>query len=165
MEFAGTVAPRGATDDSSPPGIGPAGRFFHVSDRSSVVSMLYLYIAAGGALGALARYGLAGWVHGWAGGGFPWGTLTVNVTGAFLLGFMARLLQGLASGPSVRGFIVIGFLGAFTTFSTFSYETMALLRDGEWVPGALYAAGSVAVALVGTLLGLGLAATILRQGG
>jgi len=129
-----------------------------------VASFLF-FIAAGGALGALARYGMAGWVHGWAGGGFPWGTFAVNIVGAFTLGLAARLLQGLAATPSVRAFAVIGFLGAFTTFSTFSYETAALLRDGEWLPGFLYAAGSVLVALVGTFLGLGLAETILRQGG
>jgi CrcB protein len=126
---------------------------------------MLLWIAVGGALGALARYGVGGWVHGWAGSGFPWGTLTVNVAGAFLLGFAARLLQGLAAEPSVRGLVTIGFLGAFTTFSTFSYETAALLRDGEWALGALYATGSVLVALVATFLGFGLAATILRQGG
>ncbi|HKK07915.1 MAG TPA: fluoride efflux transporter CrcB, partial [Gemmatimonadota bacterium] len=125
------------------------------------MATFYLYIAAGGALGALARYGLAGWVHAWSGSGFPWGTFTVNLTGAFLLGLVARLLTGLAATPSVRAFAVIGFLGAFTTFSTFSYETAALLRDGEWLPGFAYAAGSVLLALVGTFLGLGLAETIL----
>ncbi len=126
--------------------------------------VLYLYIAVGGALGALARYALSGWVHGWAGAAFPWGTLAVNLLGAFLLGFAARFLEGTAASASLRALVTIGFLGAFTTFSTFSYETVALLRDGEMVSGLLYVTGSVLVALVATLLGLGLAEAILRHG-
>ena len=126
--------------------------------------LVYVSIAIGGALGALARYAVGGWVHGWAGSGFPWGTLTVNILGAFLLGFTARFLQGIAADASLRALVMIGFLGAFTTFSTFSYETATLLRDGELGLGTLYVAGSVLVALAGAFLGLGLAGAILRHG-
>jgi CrcB protein len=125
--------------------------------------LTYIYIGAGGALGALSRYALSGWVHGWSGSGFPWGTLVVNIVGAFALGFAARFLQGIAAAAPLRGLVTIGFLGAFTTFSTFSYETVALLRDGELSLGALYIAGSVLVALAATFLGLGLAGAILRH--
>ena len=95
-----------------------------------------LPVALGGSLGAVFRYLLAGWVNQWnEGASFPWGTLTVNVLGSFSLG----LLMALAS-DGTRGFEVppfwfvllgVGFLGAFTTFSTFSFETIQALRDGS----------------------------------
>lgn len=127
--------------------------------------MLPVYIAVGGALGALARYGLAGWIHGWAGASFPWGTLAVNAAGSLVLGVAVRLLEGTAASAEVRGFIAVGLLGAFTTFSTFSYETVALLQGGEWGRAAAYALGSLVVGVAGVIVGFGLAAVILRHGG
>jgi CrcB protein len=118
-------------------------------------------IAAGGALGALARYGLAGWVQNRA-GFFPWGTLVVNVLGSFLLGFLFRYLEAFAVPPEWRQAMTIGFLGAFTTFSTFSYEAVALVQDGDLGRATGYVAASVILALVAVLAGLGLADVSIR---
>ena len=106
-------------------------------------------VAFGGALGAVSRYGVSIWVTRWSSSPFPWATLTVNVTGSFLLG----LLMGLGDEgrwlipPTVRLFLGIGFLGAFTTFSTFSYETVEAIRLGA---GRL-ALANVALSLLTTL--------------
>ena len=95
----------------------------------------------------MARYGLSGWVHTFAGSSFPWGTLAVNLIGSFLLGFSYRHLGAMAISPEFRQSITIGFLGAFTTFSTFSYETVALMQDGELPQAASYAFGSGLITL------------------
>lgn len=110
----------------------------------------------------MARYGLGGWVHQWAGAGFPWGTLTVNVVGSFALGSALGLLQAAAAGPDLRAFLTIGLLGAFTTFSTFTWETVAMLQDGQWVRAALYLSGSVAIGLLAVVAGLGLAGVVVH---
>ncbi|HEX7117602.1 MAG TPA: fluoride efflux transporter CrcB [Longimicrobiales bacterium] len=127
--------------------------------------MLLIAIAAGGAFGALARFGLVAWVHGWAGAAFPWGTLAVNATGSLCLGLAARLFEGVAAPAEVRAFVVVGLLGAFTTFSTFSYEAVSLIQGGAWARAAAYAFGSLLVGAAGVAIGLALAAWILRQGG
>lgn len=127
--------------------------------------MIPLYVAIGGALGALARYGLAGWVHDWAGARFPWGTFAVNVLGCLLVGFAVRALEGVLWGPEARAFLAIGVLGGFTTFSTFGYETIALLEGGEWARAGLYAFGSLGLGLAAVLLGLGLAGLLLQARG
>lgn len=123
---------------------------------------LLLFVAAGGALGAVARYGLSGWVQSLSGGTFPWGTLVVNVLGCFLLGFVFRVLQLSALSPAIRGAVTIGFLGAFTTFSTFGLETVGLLQDGRWARAAAYAGGSVAIGVVAVVAGLWLATALQR---
>lgn len=123
--------------------------------------MTLILIAAGGALGALARYGLAGWVQARA-GLFPWGTLAVNVLGSFLLGFAIRYMESVAVPPEWRQAIAIGLLGAFTTFSTFSYEAVALAHDGDWGGAAAYVAGSIVLAIAALLAGLGVAELGLR---
>lgn len=127
--------------------------------------MIYLLVAVGGALGALGRYTAAGWVHAWAGDAYPWGTLVVNIVGAALLGFFYRTAEALLISPGTRAFVALGFLGAFTTFSTFSYETAALLQDGEWTAAALYSLGSVLLGLFGVFIGFWLASLALRTGG
>jgi CrcB protein len=105
---------------------------------------MVLMIAAGGALGAVARYGTVVAVSRLTGFGFPWGTVTVNLVGSFVLGFLiGALAHGLSLSQEMRGLIVIGFLGAFTTFSTFSLDTVTLLERGSWWPAFGYAAGSV----------------------
>lgn len=115
-------------------------------------------------MGALARYGISGWIHGWSGSGFPWGTLLVNLSGSLLLGFCIRLLDGLAVSPDVRGMITIGFFGAYTTFSTFAYESVGLLQAGEWERAGVYLFGSVAFGLLGMWMGLRFG-TLALQGG
>ena len=124
--------------------------------------MTLAYVALGGALGALARYGISGWVYDRMGENFPWGTLIVNLVGCLALGMVIRWLQVSAVSPEVRPFLTIGVLGAFTTFSTFSYETVAMLRDGEWWRAGGYAAGSVALGLLAVVVGAALASSVLQ---
>ncbi len=90
-----------------------------------------LYIAAGGALGALLRYGVSGAVHGLTSSMLPWGTLAVNVIGSFIAGFLWHVSEEVMLSPHLKTFLFIGFLGGFTTFSTYTLETMHLVRDGE----------------------------------
>ena len=91
-----------------------------------------LAIAAGGALGALLRHWTAVAVHNKLGTGFPYGTLVVNVLGSLLMGFLyIWLLDRFSTGPALRAFLLIGVLGAFTTFSTFSLETLNLMEAGH----------------------------------
>jgi CrcB protein len=118
--------------------------------------MQILLIAAAGALGAVARYGLSGWVQTRA-GFFPWGTLVVNVLGSFLLGFAFRYLEATALPAEWRQAATIGLLGAFTTFSTFSYEAVAMIQDGRWQHAGAYVVGSVALGLTAVVAGLGVA--------
>lgn len=119
-----------------------------------------LAVGIGGATGALARYWASGWVQGLAGGFFPWGTLSVNVAGSLALGFALVWLQAAVSSPELRELVAIGFLGSFTTFSTFSFEAMTLIRDGEWWQAAGYTIGSVALGLLAVTLGAALAASL-----
>jgi CrcB protein len=112
------------------------------------------YIAAGSALGGVGRYLLGGLVQRLLSGTFPAGTLVVNLTGSFLLGlFLRYALDTPTLTPELRAFLTIGFCGGYTTFSTFSYETMLLLEDGEWTRAGLYAGLSVLLALTATALG------------
>jgi fluoride exporter len=109
------------------------------------------WIAAGGVLGALSRFVVSRWMQARAGGLFPWGTLAVNLTGCFAIGFLFALFESVVVSPSLRAFLLIGFLGAYTTFSSYSVETIQLLRDGE-----------IRFALLNVALnnGLGLALTV-----
>jgi len=94
--------------------------------------MKYVFVVLGGGAGSALRYWMQGLVHDKFGSGFPYGTLTVNVIGSFLIGFlMISMEERFLSNPSLRLLLTIGLLGGFTTFSSFSYETMALARDGE----------------------------------
>ncbi len=112
-------------------------------------------IAAFGALGCLARYLLSGWVYDWFGRAFPWGTLAVNVIGAYLIGLIMEFaLRSTLISPTIRIGLTIGFLGGLTTFSTFSYETFRLLEDGEFVVAFGNVLASVLVCLVFTWLGI-----------
>lgn len=113
------------------------------------------YIALGSALGGVGRYLIGGLVQRGAGAAFPAGTLVVNVTGSFLLGVFLRYgLETPTLTPEMRAFLTIGLCGGYTTFSTFSYETVALLEDGQWGRAGVYAAASLSLSLVATLLGL-----------
>jgi CrcB protein len=127
--------------------------------------MLVLMIALGGAFGAVARYGLSGWVQNALDTSFPMGTMAVNVLGSLLLGFTLPLFESLAWSAEVRTMVTIGFLGAFTTFSTFSYEAVVLLEGGEWGRAGLYMGGSLLLGLVGVLSGMALASVLLQTRG
>lgn len=120
-----------------------------------------VYVALGGALGTLLRFGLTGWVQGLTGGTFPWGTMTVNVVGSILLGFAVVWLGAAATSIELRQFVTIGMLGAFTTFSTFTYEAAALMQDRDWSAAAGYVFGNLVVGLFGVVLGIGLASYLL----
>ncbi|HET7233328.1 MAG TPA: fluoride efflux transporter CrcB [Longimicrobium sp.] len=123
--------------------------------------MLYLFLAAGGVLGTLARHGLGKWIAGQLGTGFPWHTFAINLIGSLILGFAVRAFAAVPMSPETRGFVTVGFCGAFTTFSTFSWETAVLIQDGQWGRAAAYALGSVAAGLVCVFAGMWLAGAIL----
>ena len=94
-------------------------------------------IATGGAIGAVARFGISGCLQNGAQGAFPWGTLCVNTAGSLLIGLFLGLSELIPVSPAARLFVAIGFLGAFTTFSTYSMETLNLLRDRQTVLGLM----------------------------
>jgi len=125
------------------------------------------YIAIGSAIGGVTRYLLGGWIQRLFGGSFPTGTLVINVTGSFLLGLLLRYaLETPVISPEVRGFLTIGICGGYTTFSTFSYETLSLLEDAQYLRAGWYVAASVIVSLLGVFLGSLLAREllVLRRG-
>jgi CrcB protein len=116
-----------------------------------------LAIAAGGAIGALLRYWTSIAIHGRLGMAFPYGTLAVNVLGSLLMGFLyIWLIERMAAGPALRAFLLVGVLGAFTTFSTFSMETLNLLEAGH--PGKALANVLVSVVVCVTAAALGVLA-------
>jgi CrcB protein len=113
------------------------------------------YIAFGSALGGAARYLFGGWIQDRAGAGFPVGTLVINVTGSFLLGLLYRYAADSAAiTPEVRAMLTIGICGGYTTFSTFSYETVRLLEEGEFGRAGLYIALSILLSVAAAFLGL-----------
>jgi CrcB protein len=117
----------------------------------------YVIIGVGGFLGANARYLVASWAAQRFGTTFPYGTFIINVTGSFLLGMFLALLQDrVAVHPHYRLFFAVGFLGAYTTFSTFSYESLRLLQEGNMLLALINLFGSLAVGLLGVILGFGL---------
>lgn len=120
-----------------------------------------LAIAGGGAVGALLRYWMSSGTHALLGRGFPYGTLVVNVLGSFAVGFLFVLfLERMTLSGEWRAGILIGVLGAFTTFSTFSIETLNLLEDGAHLKASLNVALSVALCLAGAWFGLLLGRTL-----
>jgi CrcB protein len=113
-----------------------------------------LIVGAGGFLGAVSRYWLSTWVHRWAGGGFPWGTLAVNTIGCLAIGALMALLEVRVSySPELRLFLSIGLLGSMTTFSTFGYDTVELARRSEFTLAATNAVGSLILGLGAVLVG------------
>lgn len=120
------------------------------------------YVALGGSLGSAARYLLASAVQNRVEAGLPIGTLVVNITGSVLLGFLVRYaLSAPAVSVEIRALITTGFCGGYTTFSTFSYETAALVESGDYGRASLYVGLSVALALVGTFIGFAAAREVL----
>lgn len=124
------------------------------------------YIAAGSAIGGVSRYLLGGLVQRLLDTTFPAGTLLINITGSLLLGAILRYgVETPTLTPELRGFLTIGLCGGCTTFSTFSYETVALLEDGEWGRAALYVGLSVGLSIFATFVGFALAreVVVLRE--
>lgn len=119
--------------------------------------MINLLVALGGAFGALARFGVAQALQTPAALRFPMATLVVNVTGSFLLGLVLRTVQGWPTEASWRAFLAIGFCGAFTTFSSFSYENLRLLQDRHYFAAFANITASVLLCLLAVLAGFALA--------
>lgn len=126
-------------------------------------AMSYLWIFVGGGLGSLARYACSGLIANRFGETFPWGTLVVNVVGSLVIGFFATLTgtegRWLVS-PGARQFVMIGLCGGYTTFSSFSLQTLELAQDGEWFRVFGNVLGSVGLCLLGVWLGHILAAEL-----
>ncbi len=114
-----------------------------------------LAIAAGGALGALLRYWVSTGVYQWLGRGFPYGTLAVNLVGSFFMGLLFVLLtERFAAAPELRAALLIGLLGAFTTFSTFSIETYNLIEQAAYLRAGANVVLSVLLCLLAAWVGL-----------
>ena len=113
-----------------------------------------LLVGIGGFLGASARYLLGGAIYRWLPATFPWATLVINVTGCFGIGFLAVLVEErMLLGPGARLFLMVGILGGYTTFSTFGYETIALVRESSFAAAAVNVLGQVALGLVAVWAG------------
>jgi fluoride exporter len=116
----------------------------------------YLWVALGGALGSVARHALSGLIAFRWGGSFPWGTLVVNITGSLLIGFLATLTapEGRWLAPSgARVFLMAGICGGYTTFSSFSLQTLNLIENGQWLSALGNAVASVVLCLLAVWLG------------
>jgi CrcB protein len=127
--------------------------------------LAYLLVAIGSALGGMARYFASGVIARLTDGAFPYGTMFVNVSGSIVIGFFATFTGPngrLMVGTPVRQFVMVGICGGYTTFSTFSLETLNLIRDGELMPALLNAVGSVVLCLTFVWLGHIAAATLNR---
>jgi fluoride exporter len=124
---------------------------------------LYLAVAIGGAIGTVGRYFLSGVVANAFGATFPWGTLVINVTGSFVIGFFAVLTgpDGRVLASTVaRQFVIVGLCGGYTTFSSFSLQTLNLINDGEWWAAGWNIVGSVVLCLVSVWIGAVMAASL-----
>jgi fluoride exporter len=118
-------------------------------------------VGLAGAVGALSRYGLEGLISERFPGSFPSGTFVINVTGSFVLGFLFVVLtERIAASPALRTSLMVGFVGAYTTFSTFSFETVRLIEDGALRTAALNVAATVALGLVAVWAGMTVGRTI-----
>jgi CrcB protein len=113
-------------------------------------------LSVGGVAGVNARYWLGVVLTRWAGSQFPWATFTINVTGSFAIGLVSVLLARWLPHPHARLLVVVGFLGGYTTFSSFSFESLALWERGEWGPCIAYMAGSVTAGFAAVVLGTAL---------
>jgi len=117
--------------------------------------LIYLLIALGGAAGAVSRYAVDDTVSRWFGGAFPLGTLVINLTGSFVLGILfALVVERSALPPDIRAPVMIGFIGAYTTFSTWMLESARLMEGDQWLLAAVNLGGSVMLGLVAVFAGL-----------
>jgi CrcB protein len=114
-----------------------------------------LFVALGGAIGSAARYLVSGWFAGQFGSAFPYGTFVINVTGSFIIGlFLAFAQERVSLSPYWRLFFAVGVVGGYTTFSTFEYEFVRLLQEGDMLLGASYMVGSVVLGAIGAIAGI-----------
>lgn len=116
--------------------------------------MIYLLIALGGAVGSLLRYLVGQAVQRTSATGFPIGTMFVNVSGCFLIGILVRQFMNMQLTPELRALLIVGFCGGFTTFSTFSAETIGLIEGGEYGRASVYVILSVGLCLLATVAGM-----------
>jgi len=117
---------------------------------------LYFWIFLGSGLGGLARFALSGVVADTFGGTFPWGTFIINVSGSFVIGFFNTLTSPdgrYIVGPTARQFVMTGILGGFTTYSSFSLQTLNLAREGEWLNAGTNAGGTFVICFIAVWLG------------
>ena len=120
--------------------------------------MTYLAIALGGAIGALSRFGLMNLFASLLGNRLPWGTLLVNISGSLLIGILFVLVsEKMLLSADARALLIVGFLGAFTTFSTFSLDTILLIQQGWLAQAMAYRLASVMICVPATWLGMALA--------
>ncbi len=112
------------------------------------------YVALGGAIGASARYLVSGWLGSWLGPDFPWGTFFANISGSFLIGIVLVLVDGGSLPAGARPFLAVGILGGYTTFSSFSYESLGLLTDTGVLLTLLNTLGQLVLGLVFVYLGV-----------
>jgi CrcB protein len=116
--------------------------------------MQLLMVGAGGATGAIGRYLLSSWIYSLTGRAFPWGTLAINLLGSLLMGFLSVwLLERITVSDEMRALLMVGFLGAFTTFSTFSLETLLLLEEGAVARAGVNIAASVITCIFAAWMG------------
>lgn len=127
--------------------------------------MTYLWVAIGGALGSMARYACSGLAARWIGAAFPWGTLFVNVAGSLAIGVLAALAthgERPLVGTDARAFLMVGVLGGFTTFSSFSLETLTLARGGQLAAAGANVAVSLVACLVAVAIGFAAGSALAR---
>lgn len=122
--------------------------------------MKVVALSAGGVMGVNARYWLGLWMNRWAGVQFPWATFAINVSGSFAIGFSTVALTRWLPHPNARLLVITGFLGGYTTFSTFEFDSATLWERGERGPMLVNMVGSVAAGFVAVLLGISLARAI-----
>lgn len=128
---------------------------------------LYAAVMIGGAIGSAFRYAMSTWIAEASHSTFPWGTLAVNILGSLVIGLFTGLTGPdgpMLVSPVGRAFVTIGILGGFTTFSSFSFQTMLLLQDGQWFPAVGNILSSVVLCLVATGGGIALANVLAARG-
>lgn len=124
--------------------------------------MTLFWIALGGAFGSVLRYTLGGAVQRFSARGFPIGTMTVNILGCLIIGILMQRLLNTQTHPAARAFLVVGFCGGFTTFSTFSSETLGLMLGGQIGRATIYVLLSVSLCLLATWSGMTVARAFMR---
>ncbi len=155
LAMAASVERRADGDGRCPAQVCHSGSFPVGRAGYARLDMSILLIGAGGFAGAIARYVVDGAIADRTGGGFPWGTLAVNLSGSFLLGFLFALTAERAILPAdIRGPIMIGFIGAYTTFSTWMLESWRLIEGGSYLPALANLGGSVVLGLIAVFAGL-----------